>query len=99
MSNSRTSGRPPGLPKQRAVGANTSEAMKWAIEQDAARVAALELQRRRALLASLGSAQREAVTRIAHRVAEHIADCLVTGAQSDQRLFHALRTIYVPSTP
>jgi hypothetical protein len=84
MSNSRTSGRQPGLPKQRAVGVNTSDTMKWAIEQDAARVAALELQRRRALLALLGSAQWEAITRIAHRVAEHIADCLVTDAQSDQ---------------
>ncbi len=69
-----------------------------AIEQEAERVVILELHRRRAFLASLGSAEREAITQIAHRVAEGVAGSLVAGAQSNQALSHALHAIYLPGT-
>jgi hypothetical protein len=70
-----------------------------ALEQEAERVATLELHRRRALLASLGPAEREAITRIANCVAEGIVAGLVTAAKSDYRLFHTLHVIYLPRTP
>jgi uncharacterized protein YigA (DUF484 family) len=70
-----------------------------ALEQEAERVATLELHRRRALLASLGSAEREAITRIAKRVAEAIAADLVSAAKSDYRLFHTLHAMYLSRTP
>jgi hypothetical protein len=68
-----------------------------ALEQEAERVATLELHRRRALLAALGSAERESITRIANCVAESIAAGLVTAAKSDYRLFHTLHAIYLPT--
>jgi hypothetical protein len=99
MSNSRTSGRRPGLPKQRAVGANTSEAMKWAIEQDAARVAALELQRRRALLTSLGlpNGRRSPESPTASPSTSPTAWSPAPNPTSASST--PLRTIYLPSTP
>ena len=69
-----------------------------ALAQDAQRVATSELQRRCPRFGSLGSAEEEAIARIAQRVSEGIAACLLAGAKSDDRVFDALHTIYLPET-
>lgn len=76
-----------------------ADLLKSALEQEAERVATLELHRRRALLASFESTQREAITRIARLVAQGIAAGLLADAQSDDRLAHVLHAIYLPRTP
>jgi hypothetical protein len=65
-----------------------------AIERDAARVAAQELERRRTRLASLRPAERELVTDVAHRLAQAVSDLLLAQAQTEPRLGAALSAIY-----
>jgi hypothetical protein len=67
-----------------------------ALERDAKRLAAHELQRRAAWLAALPPEQRRTITAVAESTAQGVGALLVAEARSERRLAAALGSIYGP---